>query len=178
MSSNVITCINLIGCRFSKAAIFPYSEQLNIRCRISTSMLSPGVMYAASLVFSFQRGRENVYGESSKLARINWKYQELSVSSTHIAEREKDGWLKIRLWHFLNGDKNAEFYVVLDKISYFKEEQDISNILIHQIEFEPVPMVSYSIYPFDYNMCVCSIHFKLKIWNNTDCLFVYYHHNV
>ncbi|CAI9304465.1 unnamed protein product [Lactuca saligna] len=127
--------------RFSKAAIFPYSEQLNIRCRISTSMLSPGVMYAASLVFSFQRGRENVYGESSKLARINWKYQELSVSSTHIAEREKDGWLKIRLWHFLNGDKNAEFYIVLDKISYFKEEQDISNILIHQIEFEPVHMM-------------------------------------
>lgn len=29
---------------------------------------------------------------------------------------------------------------MLDKISYFKEEQDISNILIHQIEFEPVHM--------------------------------------
>nr|GFA20785.1 F-box protein PP2-B15-like [Tanacetum cinerariifolium] len=26
------------------------------------------------------------------------------------------------------------------KISYFKEDQDISNILLHHIEFEPVPM--------------------------------------
>lgn len=108
-------------------------------------MLSSGVIYTATLVFSFNRGRENAYGESSKLTRINWKCEDLKVSSTHVAERANDGLLKIRLWHFVNNTDNADFYIVVYKISHLKDEEDISEILIHQIEFEPVPMVIYSL---------------------------------
>ena len=153
-----IACLNFNGCRFSKAAVFPYSERLNIHCRIGTSMLSSGIMYAASLVFSYQKGREDALVESSKLVRLNWKCEKLNISSTHIAERSRYGWLKIRLWHFIHGHTNADFHIVLDKISYFKEEQDISNILLHHIEFEPVPMVIYVLLKKKYYIVPYSFH--------------------
>lgn len=121
-------------------------------------MLSFGIMYAASLVFSYQKGREDALVESSKLVRLNWKCEKLNVSSTHIAERSRYGWLKIRLWHFIHGHTNADFHIVLDKISYFKEEKDISNILLHHIEFEPVPMVIYVLLNKKYYIVPYSFH--------------------
>ncbi|KAJ9559454.1 hypothetical protein OSB04_014068 [Centaurea solstitialis] len=127
--------------RFSEVARFPYREQLKIRCRISASMLSSdGITYAASLVFSFQREPQNMYDKSSRWMTIKWKCEELNVSSTHCAQRTEDGWMKIRLWHFVNSNKNANFDIVLHKISYF-HEQALPDIFIHGIEFHAVEMV-------------------------------------
>ncbi|PWA69480.1 death-associated protein kinase 1 [Artemisia annua] len=130
---------NNSSCRFSEVARFPYKEYLKIKCRIATSVLSFGIMYGASLVFSLQREHQVMYGKSSELMRIKWQCEELNVSSIHMAEQRQDGWMNIRLWHFVSGDKNANFDVMLNKISSFGAEES-PDILIHGIEFQPVEM--------------------------------------
>ncbi|KAJ9548243.1 hypothetical protein OSB04_020786 [Centaurea solstitialis] len=126
--------------RFSEVARFPYKEQLRIRCRISPSMLCSGIMYAANLVFSFEREPQITDHKGSYWMTIKWQCGELNVSSTHCAQQTHDGWMKIRLWHFVNTSKNANFDIVLHKISHF-HVKPLPDIFIHGIEFHPLDMV-------------------------------------
>ncbi|KAJ9548322.1 hypothetical protein OSB04_020865 [Centaurea solstitialis] len=127
--------------RFSEVARFPYKEQLRIRCRISPSMLCSGIMYAANLVFSFEREPQIRYRKGSHwMMTIKWQCEELNISSTHCAQQTDEGWMKIRLWHFVNTNKNANFDIVLHKISHLNRKA-LPDIFIHGIEFHPVDMV-------------------------------------
>ncbi|KAJ9559453.1 hypothetical protein OSB04_014067 [Centaurea solstitialis] len=122
--------------RFDKLASFPYKEQLDIPCQIRTSMLSYNTMYAATLVFKYET---EVDFNSQKYIEIKWKVYELNVSSTHLAKRTKDGWLRIKMWYFVNYKKQSHFEMVLDKISDV-DSNEKSGILIQGIEFEPIEM--------------------------------------
>ncbi|KAJ9548319.1 hypothetical protein OSB04_020862 [Centaurea solstitialis] len=126
--------------RFSEVARFPYKEQLRIHCRISASMLCSGIMYAANLVFSFER-EPQITDRKSHWMTIKWQCEELNVSSTHCAQQTDEGWMKIRLWHFVNTNKNANFDIVLHKISRVHGKALPDDIFIHGIEFHSIDMV-------------------------------------
>nr|XP_043637613.1 uncharacterized protein LOC122608582 isoform X2 [Erigeron canadensis] len=101
-------------------------------------MLSLGTMYAACLVFKY-RGKSRIYQVQSEIMTIKWKMDELSVHSTHCAEKISDNWYKIEMWNFINHGPNADFDIVLEKLSYLRDPMK-TDLLIQGIEFQPIEM--------------------------------------
>nr|XP_043622433.1 uncharacterized protein LOC122593702 [Erigeron canadensis] len=127
--------------RFSTVAEYYFKEYHDINCQIKTNVLSPGTMYAASLIFKYReqsiRDLERV-----KLITIKWKMEELSVRSTHTAELIVNNWYKINMWHFIYHGPSAEFDFVIEELSYFEDRME-SELLIQGIEFYPIEMMQH-----------------------------------
>ncbi|GKB10897.1 kinase-like domain, phloem protein 2-like protein [Tanacetum coccineum] len=103
-------------------------------------MLSLGSMYTASLVFKF-RNQHNVDLENLELTTTKWKTEQLSISSTHNAQKTTGDWYKIKMWNFINNGMNADFDIVLEELTY-TEHPDTSEqvLMIQEIDFEPIEM--------------------------------------
>ncbi|KAJ9558116.1 hypothetical protein OSB04_012730 [Centaurea solstitialis] len=136
------------GSRFSMVAKYSLQKRREIKCQIKVSMLSLGIMYAASLVFRDGYG-DGPFSNSKRfqLTTIKWKTQELSVYSTHTAEVIKEDeqtpksryWYKIKMWHFITHVPNTHFDIVIDEISV--PEYGDTTFLIQGIEFQPLEMM-------------------------------------
>lgn len=125
--------------RFPVVADYHYGKWHEIRCQIKTSILSLGTMYAASLIFKYSK-KSNTELKHLKLMSIKWKTKDVSVFSTHNAELTRDSWYKIRMWNFLNHEPNADFDIVLEKLSYYDDPVE-SGLLIQGIEFKALETI-------------------------------------
>nr|XP_043637156.1 uncharacterized protein LOC122608128 isoform X2 [Erigeron canadensis] len=124
--------------RFSRVAEYSYGALYDIKCQIKTSMLSLGTMYAASLMFKY-RGKPRRDQLAFKIMSIKWKMDELSVQSMHYAEQLSDNWYKIEMWNFINHGPDADFDIVLEKLSFLHHPMK-SDLLIQGIDIQPLEM--------------------------------------
>ncbi|GJU39836.1 kinase-like domain, phloem protein 2-like protein [Tanacetum coccineum] len=127
-------------CRFSEVAKIESARELNIEIDIETIFLSPGITYAAYLVFildgseleNFEIEETGVSGQS-RLVGLTYKLKEVSERSiTYLADVTNDGWMIIELCQFI-------CYKKVTKLEVFLESTFENNgIVLEGIQFLPI----------------------------------------
>ncbi|GKD03409.1 receptor-interacting serine/threonine-protein kinase 4-like protein [Tanacetum coccineum] len=126
--------------RFSEVAKIESARELNIEVDIETIFLSPGITYAAYLVFildgseleNFEIEETGVSGQS-RLVGLTYKLKEVSERSiTYLADVTNDGWMIIELCQFI-------CYKKVTKLEVFLESTFENNgIVLEGIQFLPI----------------------------------------
>ncbi|PWA93138.1 protein kinase-like domain, Phloem protein 2-like protein [Artemisia annua] len=126
--------------RFSEVAKIESARELNIEVDIETIFLSPGITYAAYLVFlidgsELQKAEVEETGVSGnpQLVGLTYKLKEVSEESiTYIADITNDGWMIIELCQFI-------CYKKVTKLEVFLENTfEYNGIVLEGIQFLPI----------------------------------------
>nr|GEX42863.1 receptor-like protein kinase HERK 1 [Tanacetum cinerariifolium] len=126
--------------RFSEVAKIESAHELNIEVDIETIFLSPGITYAAYLVFildgsELQKSEveETWVSGNSQLVGLTYKLKEVSEGSiTYLADITNNGWMIIELCQFI-------CYKKVTKLEVFLESTFVYNgIVLEGIQFLPI----------------------------------------
>ncbi|CAI9275004.1 unnamed protein product [Lactuca saligna] len=130
--------------RFSEVAKIEGTNNLQIEVDIETILLSPGITYAAYLVFKFIHRFSDVshFDESSEITSsqptfvgLQYKFKDADESSfSHFADWTENGWMMIELCQFVSYGKVAKLELLLEGIPSY------NIILLEGIQFLPVEM--------------------------------------
>lgn len=130
--------------RFSEVAKIEGTHNLQIEVDIETILLSPGITYAAYLVFKFFHRFNDVshLNESSEITSsqptfvgLQYKFKDADESSfSHFADWTENGWMMIELCQFVSYGKVAKLELLLEGIPSY------NIMLLEGIQFLPVEM--------------------------------------
>nr|XP_043606840.1 uncharacterized protein LOC122578857 [Erigeron canadensis] len=122
--------------RFLEVAKIEDSHDMNIEVDIETFFLSPGITYAAYLVFKYCNTsyfQEPEMSSQPIFVGLKYKLKEAEESSrSHLADHTNDGWMLIELCQFLTCKKVTKLEVSL--YSFF----GYTSVLLEGIQFLPV----------------------------------------
>ncbi|PWA84321.1 serine/threonine/dual specificity protein kinase, catalytic domain-containing protein [Artemisia annua] len=131
--------------RFSEVAKIESARELNIEVDIETIFLSPGIAYAAYLVFmidglELQKSEVDETGVSGNLQLMGLTYKLKEVcegSITYIADNANDGWMIIELCQFICYKKVTKLEVFLGSTFEYR------GIVLEGIQFLPIEKFFY-----------------------------------
>lgn len=140
--------LNFKMCRFSEVAKIKSARELYIEVDIETIFLSPGITYAAYLVFmidgsELQKSEVEGTGASGnpQLVGLTYKLKEVSEASiTYFADVTNDGWMIIELCQFICYKKVTKLEVFLENTFEYR------SIVLEGIQFLPIEKVTIHFY--------------------------------
>ncbi|MFS7990778.1 putative phloem protein [Helianthus anomalus] len=108
-------------------------SKLNIRIKITTQFLSPGVNYGAYIIFKFCDTNK----VSSKPMYVNLKYKKGGEKlHAYFAKWRDEKWMMIELYRFLSPVKDIDFEVLLESFSRYHCGN--GSVYVKGIEFRAV----------------------------------------
>ncbi|KAL4570271.1 hypothetical protein LXL04_025923 [Taraxacum kok-saghyz] len=127
--------------RFSEVAMIERPHNLQIEVDIETILLSPGITYAAYLVFKYWYGFRDVdelemsTSIEPVFVGLQYRFKDANESSfAHLADWTDNGWMVLELCQFVSYKKVAKLELFFEGIPVY------NTILLEGIQFLPVEM--------------------------------------